>query len=576
MALPNVTDPVVISATTALVIQSDFFLRRVCFVSFGDSTLEQGEAVLVNSETYTSALAGDSSELADRLTQFFSYANNKECYILECGAQSRTALQDNYTNLAAYAASVNEDWEDEFNNYLYTDMFKDSEDIFKAFLNSRGDFSQDAYTAWLNKDQKADNLANLKLYAESEVSGFNINDYANWLTQESKDDTEDSLKAYLTANYAFVEQDYTDWRNIDVKPENLDTLKQYAKEELYIPLPDAYIAYLSANNADFQALKTRDNLFAFLQSEPGTYGADLLNQYTKWLYDNGVRNSDYSAKISAIKTQIDNGKVRIYIYALPKELTYYAELGTFLGLYADTMSQLYFAVELDKDENLASGKTSSYFTGLKSVIPIYNNGAKHYSAVGAFLGRFASAILDISDTNKASPLNFKTIAGFKYEVLSKQKEQEIIDYGGSFIGEMVGNVVILNGRTADLRPLDYWYQWDLTAYYIKEALITLLLQGVNNPNQVVTYDQHGIDVVNATITAQLNKMISYGCITEFASSLNPATNELENSGYIKAIPFYEYINSNPDDYTNEIYGGISFYVRIGKYIRLVKISASLG
>ena len=520
-SIPNVTTPVIINATTTLLIQSDFFLRRVCFVSFGDSTLNVGSTETVDKTSYTDILANTKSELAYRLEQFFAYASNKECFILECGVQAVTPLADTFQALKDFAVSKTETgltiwYKDVLSKNEATYITKDKLDAWLGEENSTVKFVKTEYTRWL-KEGEAEH--------------------------PDKEDNLENLKAYL-------EVCTTEWQNI-------------------------YADYLNETNDEFKKLLTKDSLVLAIQANPATYG-QYPDDYAQYLIDNGDESKDYSEKISMIKKQIDEGTTRYYIYALPKKLYYYEGTGKLCQSYSSTDSFTYFAIEVDNDEALDTSSNFKQFSGIKSVIPIYNNGSTGYSFVGAFLGRFASSILDITESNPASPINYKTVSGFNFNLLTKKKEKELINNSVSFASDLVSNTVILNGRTADSRPFDYWYQWDIIAFNLQESIISLLLQGVNNPSQVIEYNQNGIDTLNATIKSCLNKMIDYGCLTEFAASYNSATQELTGEGYIAAISYPTYVAANPDKYAMEIYDGFSFYLRIGKYIRQVILNTTLG
>lgn len=617
-SIPNVTTPVVINATTAPLVQSDFFLRRVCFVSFGDSTLSIGELRDVESTNYRDILNKTNNELVLRLEQFFAYAGNKKAYVYECGSQPVTPLTDSFDVLKQYAYSVKEDYESFWYSSVYKANFTDTLENLKAWAKqfeglTDGDyirFSQQTIVAAAVNTTKAFNIdtsmsgLTYKVYEDSTktteatdtlqidfsaktvklLKEMTVNQYYVELFDGQSPVNSDKLivvnKSSAGAiqtdsfSYAGTAQGYQTWLIQNSKDDNLTSLDEY----------------LSLNNKDWQASRgsnlaetdnsfkaklTKESLNTAL-TENSTVFVDYPSAYDEYRVEKGIYSSDYSDKINLIKDQIDDGRQRIYIYALPKQLYYYGGTGKLCQAYSEPSSAIYFAIEVDKDEALGASSKFKQFEGIKSVIAIYNNGIDGYSFAGAVLGRFVSALFDLSASNPATPVNYKAINGFAFTMLSRSKEAELIENSVTFAGELVGNTVIYNGRTQDSRPFDYWYQWDIVAFNLQEAIVSILLQGVNNPNQVIKYDQNGIDTLNAAIKSRLSKMIDYGCITEFCAGLDPATGASIESGYIKAESFSDYVAANPDKYAMEIYDGFSFYLRIGKYIRQLILNISLG
>lgn len=580
-SLPDVTNPVVINASTTTLIQSDYFLRRVCFVSFGDTLLEVGKYQLVDRTDYTNILDA-TNETSVNLHTFFNYATNKMCGVLELGGQPNTPIADTYENLSSYLTTLDSNYyanylsaiyatweaggnetydilhlyartfyptefkENEWLGYIYNKWFSDneSEAIIKNFFTAQhsADFVQANYETWLTEQSKTDSLESLKEYIVSLNLSYWPFDYYMYLS-----DTEDTFKALLTTT----------------------NLKAFL-DSVNIPYAGSYYTYLDSTSASFQALKTLESLKTFASSLP-VYSTE---GYDAWRTAQGQYDTDYSAKIAALKSYIDGGSTRNYIYILPSSLYSYNGTAGLISQYSQPNDKLYFMLKVSDDPS--TSENFKRFSGLKSFVGVYDNGAATNSLTGAIAGKFSSSIFDIGPTLKASPLNYKTILGFNYTELGKSLQRSLNDSGVSFASSLVGNPVIMNGRCGDLRPFDYWYQWDLTAYNIDQKLTALLLNGINNPNYIVQYNQNGIDTVNATIVSTLNNMISEGCVTEFGATYDPATNTLTNIGFTLAIDFYTYISVNPLDYQNEVYGGISFYIRIGRYIRQVIINVTLG
>lgn len=506
MSLPNVNTPVIINASTTLLIQSDYYLRRCCIVSLGDTNLSKGEYVITDRVSYTDL--EPKGETASKLTMFFNYASNKQVGVLELGVHPKTPLADNYTNLEDYITTLNSDYRNSYLASVYAvwEVNQETKEILISFLDTRTEWNQEAYTTWLTENSKEDELASLEEY----VLTLNIPDY-----------------------------------------------------------PNVYYQWLDGNEQSFKDLDTLQNLKDYAVTNIMGYSEQ---GYLDYLQEEGISNPDFSGEIEGILKWINEGNTKNYIYVLPKALYSYPQTAVMCGRFNDASSAQYFIIEVNKELTHWNN-----YKGLKSVIGIYSNGeSDDYNLAGAFAGRFSSSIFDISANQKASPINYKAINGFNYTDLGIKEQNDLTQAGITFCGGMVGNTVLMNGRCADLRSFDYWYQWDLTSYNVTLGITSLLLNGVNNPNYVIQYNQNGIDTIAATITSELNKMIAQGNLTEFGASYNPATNELINIGYLYTIDYYSYISAYPDDYQNEVYGGISFYARVGKYIRQVIVNVTLG
>lgn len=417
-----------------------------------------------------------------------------------------------------------------------------------------------------------DNYQNLFAYIGTlgaTDSAYNEFLYGKW----SKAEEENIFTAYLQTT-SFKQEEYEKWLKEQPEGQQDDTFenkKKYA--ETIEGYPQSYYEYLADNVATFQALKTKANLLEFAKSDKVAGYND--EGYEQYLITKGTYSKDFSKKIALLKDFIDNGNSRNYVYALPKAFYTDKNCSSFTKSYIDSNSKQYFAIEVSAE--YATDGIFSTYEGQKSVLAIYDNGAgTSNNTIGAVLGKFASSNFDISASLKASPLNYKTLLGFTFTELGSNIQRSLIQANITYISSKANNTLIMNGRCMDTRPFDYWYQWDLTAFKIETAITQLILNGVNNPNYAIRYNQNGIDTISASIVAQLNTMIDFGCVTEFGATYNSATNELTNIGYIYAMDYYTYIAAMPENYQNEIYGGISFYLRIGRYVRQVVLNITLN
>ncbi len=383
-------------------------------------------------------------------------------------------------------------------------------------------------------------------------------------------ETKESLIAWWNRYYRFSVVAYeTFWQNNRLE-DNKDTLKLFFNNQV-VNWFQKYLTDIGSQDAYFKEECTQKSLEQFLTKQ------EYYNRvaYEQWLGLNGTFNPDYYKKFEALKSYINEGKNRQYLYVLPYQLSQATSIQDYLlGSYNGLNDAVYFVMTFKPD---LYSNADLIVPKVKSVFVVYDNGAYIYPRLaGAICGIFASSRFDISGDNPASSLNYKTLAGFRFNEVSSSDKSKIINNSDNFV-DMVADVpTILNGRMRDSYPLDYWYQWDLTAFYLDRDIKNLLLNGVNNPKYAVRYNQNGIDTLKARVMATLDNCITLGLITDYSQALNQTTGEIEGTGLILATNFAEYVRVNPENYQNEIYGGISFYLRIGRYIRQVVLNVTLG
>lgn len=286
------------------------------------------------------------------------------------------------------------------------------------------------------------------------------------------------------------------------------------------------------------------------------------------------QNASYAQPIAQTVQAINSGLNRCYIYAIPSAMLADTNVTQLLALTISTSAALYVASEVATFDASDAGVVNS--RGNKGVLKVKNTSASTYETLGAVLGVFASSVFDITTSNPASPLNYKLLAGFHPTDITNTEASTATEQFITWAGTIGGQVAILGGRLSDGNPLDYWYQWDLVAYYVENAISSLLISGANNPRYVVKYNQDGIDMITSTIEATLFRMKSFGCISEFAAGYDAATGTLLQTDKIYSTGASAYIAANPDNYAAGIYAGQSAYLQIGRYLQQIVFNVTLG
>lgn len=269
---------------------------------------------------------------------------------------------------------------------------------------------------------------------------------------------------------------------------------------------------------------------------------------------------------------------RCYVHLCPDD--WYSDTNTALAdlakQYTSETAAVYFMVKTNADEDPTTSAAFSAMSNVKSIMGVYPN-VTNSSAdfTGMVLGIMAGSDFDISDSNPASPLNYKAINGQTIESLSSSMQSALATAPVTFGLDIASNQVVANGRYTSGDTFDYWYQFDLLCIRLQEKIVSLLINGSNNPNFAVRYNQDGIDMLAAGIKGILNKAVSQGLLTTFAADYDSTTGEFEDEGDISATDFYTYKEDNPENYNEEKYDGFSFYIMIGRYIKEVTLNITV-
>lgn len=480
MAYADVTQPVKITLSQSSVATLDNYLRRMCIVSSGGSTLTSGEYKEVNSGTFSDYAAND--EIRNKLRGFFSFASSKSVILLEVGTGEITEQVDYLRSFIengkskSYMHLVPDAWY--YPDYSYRVVDDDSVALFTSFTS-----------ATILKGESV----TLKTQTNGTLSIVKSGDFDTYFTY-------DETSGLITAN----------------SNSSGDSTKTLTITATY----------------DDNSTTATISLTAQTDAETSTTGETLTN-YTKY------RDTAFSDLASE---------------------------------YLGTEHNSYFLAK--SDNGLVDSESWKLYDGKKSVLCVYDNLTTAYSLSSVILGIMASSHYDISSSQKATPLNNKNISGVSYDELGQTLMTELTQQPMTFTGDFAGSTVIFNGRMADGSTFEYNYQSDYMIYSVNLALSTLLLNSANNTNYVLQFNQNGIDVLNATIKGALDNLVSLGVITEYGTNFNVTTGDLENSGYVYTIDFETYRSNYSDDYENEIYRGVTFAVRIGRYIKQVNISIS--
>ncbi len=237
--------------------------------------------------------------------------------------------------------------------------------------------------------------------------------------------------------------------------------------------------------------------------------------------------------------------------------------GTFLALPGTTGNTLAYALAANP--------------GVESVLGTLVQ--SQYSSAGIPSTEFSlAAIFRItlnyapSSTNKVTPLNF----GFVFGVTPFPQQGNnslittLLNAGINLIGTGsqggISQTLVLGGKTMDENPFKYWYSVDRVQINVALALTAALIDGANNPQNPVDYDQFGINTLQQAAVTTMSSGISDGLVlnalkqtalsaADFATALDLGT--FDANTIVNADPFASYVAENPNDYAAGIYNGLS-------------------
>lgn len=116
--------------------------------------------------------------------------------------------------------------------------------------------------------------------------------------------------------------------------------------------------------------------------------------------------------------------------------------------------------------------------------------------------------------------------------------------------------LVYPGILADGNDFTYWFGVDYIRFELISNITNLLIHGNNSKINPIYYNQDGIDRIKALVKQTITRCASYGII--------------QSNFTVSAIDFADYVTQNPNDYKQEIYGGISIEVSPLKALRRIK------
>lgn len=525
MPFVDVTKPIIVQASKVLTANIDNYLRRMCIVSDGGSTLPVGTSKIVRNSDFSEILNGIANQnsngeaLQKKLNGFFAYAGDKECCVLEVGAFNATS------NTIAQQVSRLRDFVEGQVNRSYCHLVPD---------------------AWYYPSKSIVVTPNTTL----------------------------SVTPALTALRPAVPDGETLPADVSAPVSQVTLTIITNAPDHHIEVADPSIVHYDSTTNTFIALQ-EGTTTATITANINSSNPNSKNAVVEVEFKVGVWNEDLA--LTPEETAKTSEQVSITTTNAPTEGERDLAFASFAGSYIDLEDKVFFFVNLKLLDDPSISEAWQLYKGKKSVFGVYDNlKDSPYPLASVVLGICASNRYDIGDTQVGTPLNYKALKGVSGTQLTHTFANNLIQAPATFAGSLAGNPTVLNGRYADGTAWEYYYFWDLIELEIKKKLEMLLLNGSNTSNSTIKYTQQGIDVLASSIKSELLLWQSRGLVTSFSQSYDQASNSQIGIGQIKAIDFYSYIKSNPEDYANEVYKGFSFYLMIGRFVRQIFIDVTLN
>lgn len=288
-----------------------------------------------------------------------------------------------------------------------------------------------------------------------------------------------------------------------------------------------------------------------------------------------VGSTSVADSVAGLSTFLTAGINLCYHYICPSSFYTEATFVTLVTLYNSDTSATYFEFMITYGSTPTSDTDFANYIGLKSCFAVYPTSDTDVSTVGEMAGKMASSLYDLSTSNKLTMLQWKSLASASAEDLTTSFRTDLVNNAVNFVGQLIGNDVIFNGRYLDNTPFDYWYAWDWIMFDLEAYLQTALYNSSNTPSAVIQYNQSGIDKLLGVINQRLNTGKKIGAINEFAESIDNTGTELVNTGSFLATDFQTYKTDYPSNYSAGIYDGFSGYIMIMNFFRQVTINITL-
>lgn len=237
--------------------------------------------------------------------------------------------------------------------------------------------------------------------------------------------------------------------------------------------------------------------------------------------------------------------------------------GWFLAGPGTTGSTLVFGIATNPGANSVLG------TLVESQYASVGVGANEFSLAAEFR---VTLNYSPSSTNKVTPLNYGFLFGVTpfptqgNNALLTTLLAANVNLVGTGAQGGISNSLVLGGKMMDGNPFKYWYSIDNIQINLARNVTAALIDGANNPQNPVDYDQPGINTLQQASVTTMATGIANGLVLNPIRAPTLSAPDLQNAiaagtfagtTLVNAEPFGAYTTENPNDYPAGIYNGIS-------------------
>lgn len=247
--------------------------------------------------------------------------------------------------------------------------------------------------------------------------------------------------------------------------------------------------------------------------------------------------------VAALSTYITANPGFFYSYLVPREWDSVTQYLALLATFESDTAKTYFFT------TTTNGNFGSYTAQMKDVLTFIEAPSIPVTEFSAAAPFYVALNYTPSAVNQVTPYAFSFLVGVtpyptsgNASLFSAWKAAGV-NWVGTGAEGGISTAMLLWGTTMDLRDFIYWYSVDWVQINEQLALANEVINGSNNPQAPLYYDQPGINRLQARAQGVMNSGIAFGLV------LGPVT--------VNAIPFATYVAQNPSDFPAGIYNGLS-------------------
>jgi hypothetical protein len=250
-----------------------------------------------------------------------------------------------------------------------------------------------------------------------------------------------------------------------------------------------------------------------------------------------------ATNVAALATYITANPGTIYRWLVPRNWDGVAAFLALLTTFNGQTARTYFHVT-------STVGTYAAYTALQKAAMVWIEaptvGATEFSAAADF---YVALNYSPSASNKVPPNAFAFLFGVTpYPIpgnnaLFNSLKAAGINIVGTGAEGGISTAIAFWGTMMDKTDLSYWYSVDWVQINVQQAVTNEVINGSNNPQNPLYYDQNGINRLAGRAQATMNSGISFGL------ALAPAI--------LTATSFVDYTTANPADYAAGTYNGLA-------------------